>query len=72
VTTQPVATQRRRDTVNERTTNPNMASSSATGHKPAFAHRGLFIEDKWGSDLMELADWQDIVDWMADQWPTTV
>ncbi len=34
--------------------------------EPMFAYRGIFMEDKWGPDLMELRDWQDIVDWMAD------
>lgn len=58
--------------MNERVSNPNAASSSANSHKPVFAHRGLFIEDKWGPDLMELADWQDIVDWMAENGMNTL
>ena len=57
--------------MNERT-DPNAGSPSVTGHEPVFAHRGLFIENKWGPDLMELADWQDIVDWMADHGMNTL
>ena len=38
----------------------------AQSSEPTFAYRGIFMEDKWGPDLMELQDWQDIVDWMAD------
>ena len=29
---------------------------------PDLGHRGLFIEDKWGPDRMELADWKLLVD----------
>ena len=29
---------------------------------PDLAHRGLFMEDKWGPDRMTLADWQLLVD----------
>lgn len=32
---------------------------------PDLAHRGLFIEDKWGPDRMELADWRELVDRLA-------
>jgi len=58
--------------VNERATDPNAISPSVTAHEPVFAHRGLFIENKWGPDLMALADWQDIVDWMADHGMNTL
>jgi len=32
---------------------------------PDYQHRGLYIESKWGPDLMELQDWKDLIDYMA-------
>ncbi|MHB0876688.1 MAG: family 20 glycosylhydrolase [Anaerolineae bacterium] len=32
---------------------------------PDFKHRGLYIESKWGPDLMNLRDWEELVDYMA-------
>ena len=29
---------------------------------PDFGHRGLFVEDKWGMDLMSLDDWKACID----------
>lgn len=30
-----------------------------------FRYRGLYVESKWGPDLMTLADWRDLIDYMA-------
>lgn len=32
---------------------------------PDMKHRGLFIEDRYGPDMMTLEDWKDTVDYMA-------
>lgn len=32
---------------------------------PDFRYRGLYIEAKWGPDLMTLSDWQGLIDYMA-------
>lgn len=32
---------------------------------PDMGWRGVFLEDKWGTDLMGLADWKDVVDELA-------
>ena len=32
---------------------------------PRTAYRGIFMEDKWGPDLMELSDWKDVVDYLG-------
>ena len=32
---------------------------------PDFRYRGLYIESKWGPDLMSLQDWKDCIDYMA-------
>ncbi|MCJ7737177.1 MAG: glycoside hydrolase family 20 zincin-like fold domain-containing protein, partial [Anaerolineae bacterium] len=32
---------------------------------PDYRHRGIYIESKWGPDLMELQDWKDMIDYMA-------
>lgn len=32
---------------------------------PDFRYRGLYVESKWGPDLMTLADWRDLLDYMA-------
>jgi N-acetyl-beta-hexosaminidase len=32
---------------------------------PDFRYRGLYIESKWGPDLMTLDDWKGLVDYMA-------
>jgi len=32
---------------------------------PDFAYRGLYMESKWGPDLMSLQDWKDLVDYLA-------
>lgn len=32
---------------------------------PDFRYRGLYMESKWGPDLMQLADWQELIDYMA-------
>ena len=32
---------------------------------PDFRHRGLYIESKWGPDLMGLQDWRDLIDYLA-------
>ncbi|HIE52245.1 MAG TPA: hypothetical protein EYP85_10840 [Armatimonadetes bacterium] len=29
---------------------------------PALRYRGIYLESKWGMDLMSLADWQDLID----------
>ncbi len=34
---------------------------------PTFKTRGVFIENKWGPDLMELDDWKDLVDYLAER-----
>jgi len=31
------------------------------------AYRGVFMEDKWGTDLMTLDDWKGFVDYLADR-----
>lgn len=32
---------------------------------PDFRYRGLYVESKWGPDLMTLAHWQGLIDYMA-------
>ena len=32
---------------------------------PDLRYRGLYVESKWGPDLMELADWRALIDYMA-------
>lgn len=32
---------------------------------PDLRYRGLYVESKWGPDLMELADWRRLIDYMA-------
>ncbi len=32
---------------------------------PDFRYRGLYIESKWGPDLMGLQDWRDLIDYLA-------
>ena len=32
---------------------------------PDFRYRGLYIESKWGPDLMSLEDWRELIDYMA-------
>jgi hypothetical protein len=32
---------------------------------PDFKYRGLYIESKWGPDLMTLNDWKELIDFMA-------
>ena len=32
---------------------------------PDMKTRGVFVEDKWGPDLMELEDWKGIIDYLA-------
>jgi len=32
---------------------------------PDYRYRGLYIEDKWGPDLMTLDDWKHLIDFMA-------
>ena len=32
---------------------------------PDYRYRGLYIEDKWGPDLMTLDDWKKLIDFMA-------
>lgn len=32
---------------------------------PDLRYRGLYVESKWGPDLMTLADWRDLIDYMA-------
>ncbi len=34
---------------------------------PTMKTRGVFIEDKWGPDLMELADWKALIDYLAER-----
>jgi len=34
---------------------------------PMLRTRGVFIEDKWGPDLMELEDWKDLIDYLAER-----
>ncbi|NLO07291.1 MAG: family 20 glycosylhydrolase [candidate division WS1 bacterium] len=34
---------------------------------PMLRTRGVFVEDKWGPDLMELDDWKDVVDYLAER-----
>ena len=34
---------------------------------PMLRTRGVFVEDKWGPDLMELDDWKDIIDYLAER-----
>jgi len=33
---------------------------------PVMIHRGVFMEDKWGTDLMTLDDWKGVVDKFAE------
>jgi len=33
---------------------------------PDYKYRGLFIENKWGPDLMTLQDWKNLIDYMAN------
>jgi len=32
---------------------------------PDFRYRGLYVESKWGPDLMTLADWRELIDYIA-------
>lgn len=32
---------------------------------PDYRYRSLYMESKWGSDLMGLQDWQDLIDYLA-------
>lgn len=32
---------------------------------PDLAYRGLYVESKWGPDLMDLDDWRELIDYMA-------
>lgn len=34
---------------------------------PMLRTRGVFIEDKWGPDLMELDDWKGVIDYLAER-----
>ncbi|MFP3903166.1 MAG: glycoside hydrolase family 20 zincin-like fold domain-containing protein [Armatimonadota bacterium] len=34
---------------------------------PSLTTRGVFIEDKWGTDLMELDDFKDLIDYLAER-----
>ncbi len=34
---------------------------------PMLRTRGVFVEDKWGPDLMELDDWKDVIDYLAER-----
>lgn len=34
---------------------------------PAMRTRGIFMENKWGPDLMTLEDWRGVVDYLADR-----
>jgi len=34
---------------------------------PSMAYRGIFMEDKWGPDLMTLDDWKGVVDRLAER-----
>ncbi|NPV09107.1 MAG: family 20 glycosylhydrolase [Anaerolineae bacterium] len=35
------------------------------GDWPDYKYRGLYVESKWGPDLMTLDDWKELVDYMA-------
>lgn len=32
---------------------------------PDYTHRGIYVESFWGTDLMELADWQQFIDYLV-------
>lgn len=32
---------------------------------PDMKYRGLYMEDKWGTDRMKLEDWKDVIDYMS-------
>lgn len=34
---------------------------------PMLRTRGVFVEDKWGPDLMELDDWKHVIDYLAER-----
>jgi hypothetical protein len=34
---------------------------------PMLHTRGVFVEDKWGPDLMELEDWKHVIDYLAER-----
>ena len=35
-------------------------------HKgPVYPHRGVFLEDSWGQDLMQLEDWKEMIDFFV-------
>ena len=34
---------------------------------PTMPTRGIFMEDKWGPDLMTLEDWQNVIDYLAER-----
>ena len=33
--------------------------------EPAYPYRGMYLEDSWGQDLMELQDWREAIDYYA-------
>lgn len=33
--------------------------------RPVYAYRGVYLEDSWGQDLMELKDWREMIDHYA-------
>ena len=39
--------------------------SAGTAANPPFRYRGLYVESKWGPDLMALDDWRHLIDEMA-------
>src|ERR671923_2710229 len=40
-------------------------AAPAAGAFTAFRYRGLYVESKWGPDLMALDDWRHLIDEMA-------
>lgn len=46
-------------------TGPDGIATGTIDDAPAMRDRGVFIESFWGSDLMRLADWQQMIDRLA-------
>jgi len=42
-----------------------VVDGAAIADWPDFRYRGLFVESKWGPDLMGLDDWKELIDYLA-------
>ncbi len=46
---------------------PGGIPSASITDWPTMATRGIFVENKWGPDLMELEDWKYVIDYLAER-----